>query len=683
MRRILSALTTTLLLLAVPAIVHTEDGMYLLQQLPSERWQAEYGVEINDETVDQWMRSAVKLVGVHGCSGSFVSSTGLILTAHHCIADNSAKVITLKDGYCAPDTDAEKHIPGLTIQYLRGVNNVTEKIAPQLSGLTGTEFSKAERNAKTSVIDAELHCADKAHAYCEVIKHVSVDGESYLMYIYERVNDVRLVFAPELDAGRFGGEVDNFRLRPDADFAFIRIWPDGHVPSNVVSFTWSLEGVKPGDTTLLLGHPGMTHRQLFSAQLSYHRNTVIPWNINRFSERRGVLIEFLRQHPEAAALAENDLLFADNFILVYKAMLARIGTPGFIESRHAEEQALQERISNPELRQKYVAALDELNVLMARKAQLIEEHALLETGHGFWSDLFTWARSIVRWHEEKKKPNSERLEEYREERVTVITDQLFASSPFNRELEIAKLNISLAMLRQQLGSDHSAVVAIFGKESPVELATRVVNNTRLAEVGYRRKLWEQLDEDSMIDLARRAEPYARKSREVFNDEVEGKENATTRLIAETRKTFGIRPKYPDATSTIRANIGRVQGFEENGRHVGQFSMFADAFARHTGRVPFSLPESWLVAKDKLNKDMPLCFSTTNDIIGGFSGSPVLSFNDNKWEVAGVAYDGNRSSAGNAYSVDANDRAIVVSTQAIDHALRVIYNASNLADQLGR
>ncbi len=241
-------------------------------------------------------------------------------------------------------------------------------------------------------------------------------------------------------------------------------------------------------------------------------------------------------------------------------------------------------------------------------------------------------------------------------------------------------------MREWLGPDHPVVRRLLSKESPDALAARLVAETKLDDAGVRKQLWQggkpavDASLDPMIELARAVDVEARAVRRRYEDEVEAPITAAAQRIAAARfKVYGTHV-YPDATFTLRLNYGTVQGWVENGRPVEPFTYLGRAFERATGSSPFKIPDRWMQVKDQLDMHTPFCISTTSDIVGGNSGSPLI---DAGGRIVGLMFDGNIHSIAGHYWFDAsNNRAIAVHPAIIREALDKVYGAKALLTELG-
>ena len=307
-----------------------------------------------------------------------------------------------------------------------------------------------------------------------------------------------------------------------------------------------------------------------------------------------------------------------------------------------------------------------------------------------WTDsasLFEHARLLVRAAEELPKPNSERLAELTDGRLPSVKQRLFSPAPIHPELEAVTLGWSLGRMRELLGASSPLVRKVLGKEAPAELAAALVKGSKLGDPKVRRALFEggkaalDASKDPMIELARKVDADARALRRVDEDEIQGVVRKQSELIAKAYFAMRGTGTYPDATGTLRLSFGVVKGWVEAGQPVAPFTTIGGAFELDTGKEPFALPKSWLAARGKLAPSTPFDLVTTNDIIGGNSGSPLV---DRAGKIVGLVFDGNLPSLGGAYGYDAEtNRTVSVSSAALLAALEHVYGATRLLGELDR
>jgi Peptidase S46 len=671
-------------LLAVPSLASADEGLWTFDAFPSAKVQAAYGFSPTPEWLEHVQLSSVRLA--RGCSGSFVSEQGLVMTNHHCAHSCVEQLSTggkdlVKDGFLARTQADEPKCPDVEVNQLVRISDVTARVRAATKGASGDEYEKALR-AETARIERECQTSDDLR--CDVV--TLYQGGLHHLYTYRRFQDVRLVFAPELAIAFFGGDPDNFMFpRYDLDVAFLRVYQGGKPARMKDWFRWSSHGAQAGELTFVTGHPGGSSRSLTVAELQYQRDAALPDRLLSLAELRGLLHGFQLLGEEQKRISTAHLFYIENSYKALRGELEALQDAEFFRSKVAAEASLRADIAKePERGARVLPAFEAVERAEKRLREIRVELNALE--HGFrYSDLFGMARNLVRAAEERPKPNEVRLREYRESNLPFLTQGLFSEAPIYPELEKLLLGHALEKARERLGPDHPAVKKLLGKESPAELAARVVDGTQLRDVAARRKLWEggaaavAATPDPLIALALAIDPDARAIRKAFEDEVEAVVKKNHEFIADARFALQGRSNYPDATFTLRLSYGQVKGWKEGTREVPPFTTLAGAYERATGRDPFALPESWLRTKDRLDLGTRFDFTTTNDILGGNSGSPVVNRNA---EIVGLAFDGNIHSLGGDYGFDpAKNRAVAVHSDALLEALSKIYGAQRIVDEL--
>lgn len=661
------------------------EGMWLLNDFPSERLGKQFGFAPSKEWLDHVRLSSVRLA--RGCSGSIVSPNGLVMTnhhcAHHCIEQlSSAKKDFVASGFSAKTAADEVKCPDVEVDELTDITDVTEKVTSATEGLKDREFVEKQ---KATIAGIEKACATGKDVRCDVVS--LYHGGRYHLYEYKRFQDVRLVFAPEFATAFFGGDPDNFMFpRYDLDVSFLRIYENGKPLETKNYFRWSPSGPKEGDLTFVAGHPGSTSRNLTVAELAYIRDVALPERLLRLAEMRGLLTEFQTRGPEQRRISNATLFGVENALKALKGRHAALLDPELFGAKERAERELRAKVdADPAMKKRYGGAWEAIERAKQRLRQIHVRYNQLEVGIGFWSALFDDARVLVRAADELPKPNGERLRELGDSHLPALEQELFSTAPIYPEFEILKLTHSLTKLREALGPDDPVVAKVLGKKSPREVATAVVRGTKLGDPKVRKALFDggkkaiDASTDPMILLAKSIDADARAVRTTYEDEVEGIETKNDELVARAKFDVYGTSVYPDATFTLRLSYGVVKGWEENGKPVAPFTTMGGAFDRATGQDPFALPKSWLSAKSKLNLATPLDFCTTNDIIGGNSGSPVI---DADARIVGLIFDGNIHSLGGDYAFDPKlNRAVAVDSAAIVEALEKVYGASRVVGEL--
>ncbi len=679
-----TVLTTVLFATATATLA--AEGMWTLDNLPADRIAREYGFRPDADWGRRVMRSSVRLA--NGCSGSFISADGLVLTNHHCgvgcVEDLSAATKDyVKLGFLAKDRREEIQCPGLELNVLEEITDFTGEVKKSLAGLRGEAYVRAER-AVTARLTAACAAGDPQHQRCDLVN--LYHGGRYHLYRYHRYQDARLVFVPERDIAFFGGDPDNFDFpRYDLDMALLRAYEDGK-PARVKDFfKLNPAGAAAGELVFVTGHPGRTNRQLTLAELAVERDIGVTDRLITQAELRGLLTEYGKTSPEAARVSTTELFSIENS---YKALVGKLGAlrdPARWQAKEREERRLQawvRRHAGPDSSGDSWQAIANAQVTLR---QIEPELKSFEKALGFRSRYFSLARILVRGVAQRAKPNGERFSEFSDTALPHQEQLLFSRAPIYPEYERVKLAWSLTKLRQWLGADDARVRSVLGKASPEQLAQRLVAGTRLADIEYRRQLWQggeaavAASDDPMIQLALLVEPYALAVRKRYEEDVEAVVRKNTDRIAAARFAMSGTGTYPDATFTLRLSYGDVRGWREGDKGIAPYTSFAGVYDRATGAEPFALPESWLVARSKLALAQPFNFVTTNDIIGGNSGSPVIN---RKLEVVGLVFDGNLPNLGGDYWYDPSlNRAVAVHSGAIMTALEQVYGAEALVQEI--
>ncbi len=672
---------------AVASSAHAAEGMWTLDNLPKAKMQAQYGFTPSQVWTDHVQRSAVRLAG--GCSGSFVSKDGLVMTNHHCVNDcvqqlSTAKKVFIKEGFYAKDASDEVMCPEIELNRLDTISDVTARVKQATANLSGKDFSKAQK-AEKSKIESECVGEDKAATRCDVVE--LYHGGLYHLYRYHRYQDVRLVFAPELAMAFFGGDPDNFNFpRYDLDIGMLRAYEGGKPAVVKDYFPFSKNGAAAGEMVMTVGHPGSTQRGYTISQLERLRDQVLPLRTAYLSELRGLLTRYRQEGDEQNRVAQHDIFGIENSLKVFKGQFEALTDPEVFNFKRKQEGALRDYVSaSPVLRADTTSAWDDIARAELTARNTYWQASMISRGAGFNAKYFEFARTIVRGAAEKQKPNAERLREFTESALPNREQDLFSTAPVYPDFEQVKLAWSLTKIRETLGADDPFVHWLFAKESPDAMAARLVKNTKLGDVAVRKALWEggaeavTKSDDPFIQLAAAIDPQARAIRKALEDDVDAVENkAAEKLAAATFAKDGTSA-YPDATFTLRLSYGEVKGWDEKGKPVAPFTDIAGAFTRNTGYDPFKLPDSWLAAKDTLNGAQHFDLVSTNDIIGGNSGSPTLHRHAT---VVDLVFDGNIHSLGGAYWYDERvNRTVAVDSGALIEALDKVYGAKRIVTEL--
>jgi hypothetical protein len=664
-------------------VASADEGLWTFDNFPAAKVKAALGVDITPAWLGRVQAAAVRLSV--GCSASEVSGEGLLLTNNHCVSDCTENLSSptrdyFGPGFLAQTRREERTCPGLVAEVLTGVTDVTPRMTAAGSGLTGVALVGA-RNAAAAMLEQGACGADRRFD-CEVVDLYR--GGQFRLYKYHKYDDVRLVFAPGDAAGNFGGDPDNFNFpRYDLDCAFLRLYDNGKPALTPEHLRWNLAPPTAGEPVFVAGNPGNTFREQTISELETHRDVALPLEMTLQSELRGRLIRFGEESPENARIAAETLAELENDYKVSVGLLAALDDPAFMDAKRAAEADLEAKA-----RAALGAGLGDPWTDMAQAqsayAALFLPYRQLESGPRD-SQLFAYARRLVRAAIERGKPSPQRLPGYADNQLPIVEKQVLDPKPVQPALEQLQLEFWLSKTRELLTADDPDTRLLLGADSPETLSRRLAYGSRLGDPGVRAALWigglaaVQASDDSMIQFALKLDPEARRARAAFEEQVQGPAARAAESIARARFAVLGDGVYPDGTFTLRLSYGAVAGWTWRGRTVTPFTTFAGLYARATGQPPFQLDPRWVAAQGRLNSATIFNFTTTNDIIGGNSGSPVLNA---RAEVIGAAFDGNILSIGGDYGYDAAvNRTVAVSTAAITEALQKVYGAKALAAEL--
>jgi len=672
--------------------------MWLFNAPPLKQLKDKYQFEPSPQWLEHLQKASVRFNS--GGSGSFVSVNGLVITNHHVGLDTLQKISSeknnyVRDGFYARKQKEEPKATDLELNVLMSIEDVTDRVKAAVpSGLSAEEANKARGNI---IAQIENESKQKTGLRSDVV--TLYQGGVYNLYRYKRYDDVRLVFAPEQEAAFYGGDPDNFEYpRFDLDICIFRAYENGQ-PAKIEHFLkWNTRGPSDGELTFVSGHPGKTDRQLTVSELAELRDRENPYVLDMLKRRDVLLTSFAARSFENERRAKEDLFGMRNARKAFDGYLAALLDPDIWRAIEAREQKLRDAINGNAQLQGTLAAYDRIKQAQDATAKILPVYHYFEQSRGratatyrppraFYSTLFKYARRLLRAGDEMPKPNGERFPEFRDSSKESLELDLFSAQPIYDDFEILTLTDSLTDMATHFGAEDPVVKQVLAGKSPIDRATELVTGTKLKDVAVRKQLYTgggaavSAANDPMIALAKLVDGPARDARKVFEAQDETKQQAYAD-IATARFALQGTSSYPDATFTLRLSYGTVRGYEENGKKIPALTNFAGLFERgaeHDNQPPFDIPKRWLDRKSKLNLNTPFNFVSDADIIGGNSGSPVVNKAN---EFVGIIFDGNiQSLVLDCIFSGKQARAVSVDSAAIIEALRKVYDAGALADEL--
>ncbi len=697
MRQLKPAILSLFLLLTVCAgypAAHADEGMWTFHNPPTALVKQKYRVDLTPQWLEHVRLSTVRL---SNCTASFVSPDGLILTNFHCswtcLEDHSTQDRSLiEEGYLAGSREKELRCEQQVADILLAYEDITAQVAAATRGLDDKAANDARKKTLTQLEQACEQASAKdrktGQLKCESVN--LYNGGQYWLYKYKRYSDVRLVFAPESGIAQFGGDPDNFQFpRWCLDMSVLRAYDSTGKPAATPNFLKiNFDGPAENEPVFVSGHPGSTERLLTVSQLRTLRDDYLPRTLLLRSELRGRYLQFAKTSPQAGRITEAPISSLENGLKVRRKELDALLSDELLARKTREESELRSRVTaSPELARAIGDPWADIAEAEQLERAMSLQYAFLESAGGFSSQLFSFARTLLRAAAERPKPSEERLREYRDTALPRIEQRLRANVPIYPELEQLTLSFSLERMREWLGPDDPTVRQLLGKESPDALAERLITGSKLADPNVRLALWTggahavDASDDPMIALARRVDERSRAIRKKYEDEVEAVTRTASEKVAKARFAVLGTSVYPDATFTLRLSYGAVQGWVENGVPVQPFTRLSRLFERATGAAPFAIPASWLKVKDQLELNTKFNLVANSDIIGGNSGSPMINA---RGQIVGLVFDGNIHSIAGSYWFDETlNRTVAVHPAVIREALSKVYGAQALLAELSR
>lgn len=674
-----AAMIAAALTVAAAPHLRGDEGMWTFDNLPVKLLKERYGFTPTTELLDHLRLASTRFND--GGSGAFVSKDGLVLTNHHVALGQLQKMSKpekdfVKEGFFARTAKEEIACPDLELNVLVAMEEVTAQVLKAVNPKSSDKEQNEQRKAEVSRITKAS--TEQTGLRSDVVE--LYQGGEYWLYRYKKYTDIRLVMAPEIQAAFYGGDPDNFTYpRFALDFAFFRVYENGKPLKAEHYLKWSKDGAADDELVFVTGHPGRTDRLDTVAQLEYARDFGLALYLEAARKRRADLYDYAKLGGEQERRVKDAIFGVENALKAVGGEHEGLMEPSVMAAKKEAEEAL--RKAAPETR----ASFDKI----AKAVKAAGARSKESTWRRYDAvKLTAIANTIVRLVAETQKPNDKRYEEYRDSSLESLRFRLFSPAPIYPDMQEFMLARALQDGLDRLGPKDEFVKAALGGKTPAEKAKELIAGTKLADPEERKALVgggpKAVAEstDSLIVWARGLDAVYRAQRKWMEDEIEPVFTLEGNKIAKARFAAYGKSAYPDATFTLRLSYGKVAGYEQGTTLVAPFTTYHGLFDRALGtgeKHPFDLAPRVKAAKGKLNLDAKLNFVTTNDIIGGNSGSPVVNA---KGEYVGLIFDGNiQSLVGRYVYDDARNRAVAVHSSGIVEAMRSIYGMNALADEL--
>jgi hypothetical protein len=686
-RLVVPFLALALVAAAFTAAPLADEGFWPYNAIPKAAIKAKYKFDVTDAWLKHLQLATIRF---GGGTGSIVSATGLVLTNHHIGLGTLQRLSTpeknlVKDGFYAPTFAEELKVPGMTLNVLQTMEDVTATVrAAVTAGMSAADAVAARQKAIQ-----EIQGAPVAGTLKQVVSLYA--GAMYHLYTYKTYTDIRLVFGAEYQVGFYGGDPDNFTYpRYNLDVAMFRLYENDKPAQTSNYLKWSPNGSKEGELVFTTGHPGATQRLNTVAHLEYLRDVALPFQVATLEMREATTKAFMALSAENARAATSELFGIQNGLKSQRGRLKGLQDPALMTKKGTAEARLRAELAkNPAKQQELGDAWDTIEKTLAVARQLDAERNFIANAAGLNSTLFTQARTLVRAAYDPQPAGSGRGgRQGGPGGAPAAGGPGGAQAAADPAREKMNLTASLAFMQKFLGPQHAIVTRILGGKTPEARANDLIDGCRLTDPEIRTLLQAggkatiDASTDPMIVLARSLETDSMAINKKYTDEVANVQAATYPKIGQAVFVVDGAKAYPDATGTLRLSYGAVKGYVENGKTIAPYTDYAGLYARsaqYKSEPPYDLAPRWVENKAALNLKTPFNFVSTNDIVGGNSGSAVVN---KKGELVGLIFDGNIQMLPGYYIYEESiNRAVSVDSRAIIEAFRKIYKADALADEI--
>ncbi len=666
------------------------DGgkMWTFDNPPLDYFSAEYGFAPDSAWFSHARLGALRFATY--CSASFVSGTGLIMSNHHCARESEKKVSRpredlLENGFLAVNLADERKVKDLYVEQLIGIEDVTVEVYKAAAEVTGAGPRAEARQKRADVIENRLKEAAQAVDSTMQVQVIALyNGGKYTAYTYKRYTDIRLVFAPELQIGFFGGDEDNFTYpRYNLDLSFFRAYDENGQPLHTPDyFSWSSDGAQAGEAVFVVGNPGSTDRLNTVEQLEYTREYDLPQSIRILSDRGFILKQYIESHPEEAETFDlrNDYFSIQNTLKSQVGQLNGLEEGTLIERRRAALTALSTAVtSSDSLQALYGSVLKDIARLqISKKASARKAGAFLHFLNPALSSriltraMYGYVYTLLR----QRGAPADQLADIRKEATQIES--------WPRELERDIIYARIRDLREALGASDPSIRHILGPRTIESVSDSISAYTALADSA---KFMAMLDEnylvsgDVTVDFINSVAPlYFTLDQQLSN--FKNREESFEARLARAQFAVSEEAYPPDATFSPRLADGIIKGYTYNGTLAPAFTTIygvMDQHYSHPGRREWALPERWIHPPKSVSFGVPLNLVSTNDITGGNSGSPLLN---RSLEVVGLVFDGNIESLPNQFLyTDDAARTVSVDSRGILEIMDSIYDSNRLVEEI--
>lgn len=662
--------------------------LWTFDNIPFEYWKEAYNFEPDNEWLNKAQKAALQFSSY--CSAAFVSQDGLIMTNHHCGRGVMLRVQKenedlLKNGFFAKTLQKERKVPNLYVDQLVVIEDVTDEIYSAIE--KGETDDEKIQNRINKIDELEQKYREETGLMCNVV--TLYNGGKFALYGYKRYTDIRLVMAPEFQIASTGWDWDNFTYpRYELDFMFFRAYENNEPVKVDHYFKWNPDGAEVGEPIFVIGRPGNTDRLLSTRQLEHFRDVMYPSTLTFFNGIYDSYFKMFEKYPERQSELLNVVMSVGNARKVYAGRLLSLNDEYLMKRKKVFEEELISKINNDdELKESYGHIWEALDRAFDELTPVIKKQSAYQIRNYGLPEYFNIASDMLKLAEQKRLPNDKREDAYKEENLGETIENIFPEN-FDEELTKELLKAHTEFVLNLLEENDQLRKDVYANLEGNEAVESILSRSRLIS----KEKVKALAEESPDRIKFSSDPFI-----TFLVNTQNKVDGLSKKVKEINNTIDVLNQElaeaifavygeeipPDATSTLRISDGVIKGYEYNGTlappkttYYGMYDRF-HSFSKED--YPWGLPEKWKQAPSGMDLSTPINFASTNDIVGGNSGSSMINKN---LEVIGLVFDGNLESlAGSMVYIPENNRAIAVDSKGLLQALKHVYKTKRLVYEL--
>ncbi len=656
--------------------------MWTFENPPKEWLKTTYGMDVKDDWFDYVRKSSLRFAT--WCSASFISENGLIMTNHHCSRD----VVTAlqkegenfdKQGFYAATAEEERKAEGLFVEQMIKAEDITKQVQAKTKAAKNDAEEVTLR--KTALEEIEKMYKEKEDWKDLRIQIVTFySGGKFSIYGYKRYSDIRLVWIPELDLGFFGGDPDNFTYpRYNLDVTFWRAYDEAGKPLNTSAnfLKFNKNGANEGEPVFVVGNPGRTERYRTVSQLTYDRDYRYPFQYKFLKNRNDMMMRkynIIKKDPAKEFEAQellNEIAGVANSMKAFGGIAKGLKDPALFGRKAEMENYIRSKspgVTCWDDLAKHYEVLNPNGWVMAH----LQPNALRGNIYVVMHELMAYEDLVKNNGTQDKK---DKLKSSITEKLKTIND------PEQVELFTLWLN----EVKEDIYPGDMTLQKVLGKRNISDFVKFLLKETKFTEEKKVEKFFAkekkmEKDDDPLLEAAQIFVSRYKEGSQLFQSSGPARQALEAKIANQAFKVYGDQLP-PDATFTLRISDGIIKGYDYNGTIAPVITTFFGLYDRYYSNFkvfPWSLPERWLNPPMELLK-APFNTVSTNDIIGGNSGSPLI--NKNK-EAVGLIFDGNiESLPGNFIFDEEVNRTVSVHAGGIFAALKYIYKADRIVKEI--